>query len=106
MHVLMRHVVPRCLGATTRGEGVFVQIVSYYQRTSSSSYYSETRRISKVGTTWGRERGRVILTVILVLCLHINTSYAPLSLIMWERKLCVHTVPHVALCPPVVQSCF
>ena len=42
-----------------------------------------------------------------MLCLNVSTFYALLSLIMQERRLyfCA-AVPHVALCPPVVQSCF
>jgi len=42
-----------------------------------------------------------------VLCLHVNTFYALLSLIMRERRLYFWlAVPHVTLCPPVVQSAF
>jgi hypothetical protein len=47
-------------------------------------------------------------TVVPVLCLHVNVSYALLRLIMRERRPYLYHkgVPHLVLCSPVVQSCF
>jgi hypothetical protein len=63
--------------------------------------------LKRVGEKLGCERGYVVLPVMPVLCLHVNTSYALLSLIMRERTFYLNTaVRHVTLCPPAFQSYF
>ena len=44
------------------------------------------------------------ISVIAVLCLHVKACYA--WLIIHDRKLHILVVPHLALCPPAIQSCF